>query len=364
MRVRNSCILLCAALLAAACSTTRRLGTDEVLYTGVRKIRIEPDSGVVLSAAAESAVKEPLSVAPNNPLYSPYLRTPLPIGLWAYNYLYTPEGEGDFKYWLYKRLAKQPVLISKVQPGLRTKVAEQVLENYGYFGSQAEELPALPQARQKGQGLLYAPHRAAVVLLEHLLPAGRGRPAAPDRQHAGDLPAAGRGAVQHGLADARTQAHIAAAAQQGLLLFPARIHGIPRRHDRRTATGRPAAEPQTERPGGGPQTLPRGRHHGPPHQHQTRSGRYVPPAGRAGHRPKADENTPEDTLPDALARTRPALHRGRTEPHADRPQQTGHFPLGQSGRQRRSTRCGAPTRWTWSSTPSSTIRWKRRWRPT
>ena len=50
MRVRNSCILLCAALLAAACSTTRRLGTDEVLYTGVRKIRIEPDSGVVLSA--------------------------------------------------------------------------------------------------------------------------------------------------------------------------------------------------------------------------------------------------------------------------------------------------------------------------
>lgn len=138
MRVRNSCILLCAALLAAACSTTRRLGTDEVLYTGVRKIRIEPDSGVVLSAAAESAVKEPLSVAPNNPLYSPYLRTPLPIGLWAYNYLYTPKEKG-FKYWLYKRLAKQPVLISKVQPGLRTKVAEQVLENYGYFGSQAED---------------------------------------------------------------------------------------------------------------------------------------------------------------------------------------------------------------------------------
>ena len=138
MRVRNSCILLCAALLAAACSTTRRLGTDEVLYTGVRKIRIEPDSGVVLSAAAESAVKEPLSVAPNNPLYSPYLRTPLPIGLWVYNYLYTPRQKG-FKYWLFKRLAKQPVLISKVQPGLRTKVAEQVLENYGYFGSQAED---------------------------------------------------------------------------------------------------------------------------------------------------------------------------------------------------------------------------------
>ena len=136
--IRNICILVCAVLSVAACSTTRRLGSDEVLYTGVKKIRIEPDSGVVLSAAAESAVKEPLSVAPNNPLYSPYIRTPLPIGLWAYNYLYTPREKG-FKYWLFKRLAKQPVLISKVQPRLRTKVAEQVLENYGYFGSHAAD---------------------------------------------------------------------------------------------------------------------------------------------------------------------------------------------------------------------------------
>ena len=137
-RIRNSGILLLAAALLAACSTTRRLGADEVLYTGVKKIRIEPDSGVVLSAAAESAVKEPLSVAPNNPLYSPYLRTPLPIGLWAWNYLYSPKEKG-FKYWFYKRLAKQPVLISKVQPELRTRVAEQVLENYGYFGSRASD---------------------------------------------------------------------------------------------------------------------------------------------------------------------------------------------------------------------------------
>ena len=62
--IRNTCILVCAVLSVAACSTTRRLGSDEVLYTGVKKIRIEPDSGVVLSAAPESAVKEPLSVAP------------------------------------------------------------------------------------------------------------------------------------------------------------------------------------------------------------------------------------------------------------------------------------------------------------
>lgn len=137
-RIRNSLLTLLAVLLSVSCSTTRRLGADEVLYTGVRKFRIEPDSGVVLSPAAESAAKEPLSVRPNNPLFSPFLRTPLPIGLWAYNYLYTPKEKG-FKYWLYKRLAKEPVLISKVQPRLRTKVAAQILENYGYFGSQVDD---------------------------------------------------------------------------------------------------------------------------------------------------------------------------------------------------------------------------------
>ena len=129
---------LLAALLVAGCSTTRRLAPGEVLYTGVHRIRIEPDSGVALSSAAEAAARAPLSVAPNNPLYAPRLRTPLPIGLWAYNYLYTPRERG-FKYWLYRRLAKEPVLISKVQPALRSQVAVQALENYGYFGSRAAD---------------------------------------------------------------------------------------------------------------------------------------------------------------------------------------------------------------------------------
>ena len=120
--------------LLGACSTTRRIPEGEVLYTGVKHLRILPDSGVVLSTAAEDAAREPLSVAPNNPLYTPYVRTPLPIGLWAWNYCYSPREKG-FKYWFYKRLAKEPVLISKVQPGVRSQVAVQALENFGYFGS-------------------------------------------------------------------------------------------------------------------------------------------------------------------------------------------------------------------------------------
>ena len=131
--------LLCAALLAA-CSTTRRLGEGEVLYTGVKKMKITEavDStgrdGVVPGDVV-SAVKEPLSVAPNNTLYTPWLRTPFPMGLWAYNHLYTPKEKG-FKYWLYGKLSKEPVLISRVQPELRLKVVEELLGNHGYFGAE------------------------------------------------------------------------------------------------------------------------------------------------------------------------------------------------------------------------------------
>lgn len=131
-------VILAGLLLLGGCSTTRRIPEGEVLYTGVRHLRILPDSGVVVSAAAEDAAREPLTVAPNNPLYAPWVRTPFPLGLWAWNYCYTPREKG-FRYWFYRRLAKEPVLLSKVQPGLRTQVAVQALENYGYFGSRASD---------------------------------------------------------------------------------------------------------------------------------------------------------------------------------------------------------------------------------
>lgn len=237
--IRNTCILVCAVLSVAACSTTRRLGSDEVLYTGVKKIRIEPDSGVVLSAAAESAVKEPLSVAPNNPLYSPYIRTPLPIGLWAYNYLYTPRQKG-FKYWLFKRLAKQPVLISKVQPRLRTKVANRC-SKITAISARTPQTPCSTANTAEGKGVLYARHSAALALFEDRLPGGGQRHGASHGQPPGHVPAPRGGAVQHGQPHARTQTNLPAAAQQGILLFPSRIPGIPGRYDLRSAAGRPCA---------------------------------------------------------------------------------------------------------------------------
>ena len=152
--VRYGIIGIAVALSAAGCSTTSRLGQDEVLYTGVKKIAIRPDSGVELSSTVESAIKAPLSVKPNNPLYSPYIRTPLPVGLWAYNHLYTPKEKG-FKYWLYRKLSKQPVLVSKVQPEIRTKYVDDVLGNYGYFDADAG-YELLPRRNPKKAKISYS----------------------------------------------------------------------------------------------------------------------------------------------------------------------------------------------------------------
>jgi len=145
--------ILLLLLLLAGCSTTSRLADDEILYTGVRKIHIETSDGEDLPGSEESAVKDPLNVKPNNPLYSPYIRTPFPIGLWAWNHLYTEKRHG-LKHWLYKNLAKKPVLVSAVQPAERMNLLEDILDNYGYFGSSAE-YELLPQRNPKKARLSY-----------------------------------------------------------------------------------------------------------------------------------------------------------------------------------------------------------------
>ncbi len=122
------------ALMATSCSTTKRLADGEILYTGVKKLEYHQDS-----AGLDDGVKEQIfsaiNVKPNNPLYSPYYRTPFPIGLWVYNN-WDPDSKG-LKGWLYKHLVAQPVLISRVKPETRVDMINTLLRNNGYFTSSA-----------------------------------------------------------------------------------------------------------------------------------------------------------------------------------------------------------------------------------
>lgn len=124
-------------LLGPSCSTTKRLGPDQTLYTGVKKFNINLPKGERLPSDVESALGEVINVTPNNamPFMSPYVRTPLPVGLWVYNNW--NDSAGGIRGWLYKMLAKQPVLISNVRPEARVRMLKDVLDRNGYFGSTA-----------------------------------------------------------------------------------------------------------------------------------------------------------------------------------------------------------------------------------
>lgn len=130
--MRNCILLSFFCLLLFSCSTTKKLTDGEVLYTGVKKMKIETPPKLKLKGLEKSALTSPMSYPPNNPLFSPYVRSPFPIGLWVYNWHI--KKEKGLKWWLYRKLAKEPVLISDVQPELRLKMVENNMKDFGFFG--------------------------------------------------------------------------------------------------------------------------------------------------------------------------------------------------------------------------------------
>jgi outer membrane protein assembly factor BamA len=129
--------MLMAVLSVAGCSTTARLTDGQTLYTGVRRIEVESFDGGRVPGGVKAAATAPLKVKPNNPLITPWIRTPLPVGLWAWNSLWSEDRKG-LQGWLYRTFARPPVLMeTDVQPSARVGMVRDILENNGYFGSQA-----------------------------------------------------------------------------------------------------------------------------------------------------------------------------------------------------------------------------------
>ena len=138
MRANNKiyCLVLgvLIVLLASSCSTTKKLGPNDVLYTGVKHLKYHEDS-VKLDEGVKTDIFTAINVRPNNPLYSPYYRTPFPIGLMLYNNI--DENATGFEGWIYRHFAAKPVLIKRVNPQARVDMINTILRNNGYFTSSA-----------------------------------------------------------------------------------------------------------------------------------------------------------------------------------------------------------------------------------
>lgn len=148
-------IPIVSALLISACSTTRRLGEEDILYTGVKRTAIVPDSGQTLAQGLSDNVKEAVNVKPNNCLISPSVRYPFPLGLWVYNNW--PNPPKGFRHWLYEKLVEEPVLISDVRPEVRTEMIDQILDNHGYFRGHASYELAQGKNKKKAS-IIYNVH--------------------------------------------------------------------------------------------------------------------------------------------------------------------------------------------------------------
>lgn len=119
-------------LTLSACSTTKNLPEGETLYTGIKDIHVNEKD---ISENGEKTLEEvtaAVSVAPNNSFFgSARHRIPIPFGLWVYNNF--QKYEKGLGRWIFRKLAATPVTVSSVNPETRTKIASNLLKDYGYF---------------------------------------------------------------------------------------------------------------------------------------------------------------------------------------------------------------------------------------
>lgn len=117
-------------MVLSDCSNTRFLTKDQQLYTGRKKIEIINAHKIPKISQVKAQVSSITSHKVNNALFG--RRMLPPIGLWVHNYWKVKEKK-KFRSWLYKTLSSSPVLISDVNPELRTKKIENELFDMGYF---------------------------------------------------------------------------------------------------------------------------------------------------------------------------------------------------------------------------------------
>lgn len=142
------CCITVLCTIMTACSTVRHLPADELLYTGTRGITVSDVERAPLRDKAVGEAKVAFVSPPNNALFgSSRYRTPIPLGLWAYN-TFVGDSTG-LRHWLFRTFATQPIYISTVNPAFRAEVAENTLRNYGYFDSHVTyKVDTLPGGRK------------------------------------------------------------------------------------------------------------------------------------------------------------------------------------------------------------------------
>jgi len=118
----------------SACSNTRYLPDDQLLYTGREKVKIVSHNPEVNTSSIKAQVNYFTSHKVNNAFLGQRILPP--IGLWVHNYWKVDE-QKKVASWFHKTLSAPPVLIADVQPEQRAQKIQNDLFDQGHFKSRA-----------------------------------------------------------------------------------------------------------------------------------------------------------------------------------------------------------------------------------
>jgi outer membrane protein assembly factor BamA len=136
MKIRQYVYIIYSIILFTGCSNTRFLTDEQLLYTGRGDIEINNPQGLKNVGEVKSYVKSITASKVNNSVLG--LRALPPVSLWIYNYA-KPKKDKGFGNWLYRTFSKPPILVSDVNPELRSAKIQNELNNSGYFHSTASD---------------------------------------------------------------------------------------------------------------------------------------------------------------------------------------------------------------------------------
>ena len=143
---------------------TKDIPEGDQLFTGLTKITYENYEPNGNFDSTKEEVDAALATAPNGSILgSSYHRFPFSFGVTVWN-KYANKDNG-FARWMTKTFGKQPVLMSWVNPELRSQVASGVLRNHGYFNGRVT-FENIPQKNPKTMKIRYAVYPGRMYTLD------------------------------------------------------------------------------------------------------------------------------------------------------------------------------------------------------
>lgn len=164
--LHGSILTIIVSLLFVACSTTRNLPQEETLYTGIKRIEYVNDSALQKTEATLDEVEAALAYPPNNAIFgSSTYKFPFPFGLWVYNaFVNHQKGIGR---WIFNTFASEPVYMSAVNPEVRSKVATNLLHDFGFFRGKVTNR-VIPQKNPRKEKVSYRVNAGHLFVLDSI----------------------------------------------------------------------------------------------------------------------------------------------------------------------------------------------------